>query len=95
MTNQKIGRLAMRDEGDYWNAYYAMPDTMEGAILLGSIAMRFIDDNELRKSLFMELMKQAVGDIIEPRTGGTVTWPNDLQTAPHHQRAAKEGMHRK
>ncbi len=29
----KIGRLAMRHEGNFWNAYYAMPDTMDGAIL--------------------------------------------------------------
>ena len=36
-----IGRLAMRVEGELWSAYYAMPNTMEGAVFLGSIAMRF------------------------------------------------------
>ena len=36
---QQVGRLAMRVEGDFWRAYYAMPGTMEGALLLGSIAM--------------------------------------------------------
>jgi hypothetical protein len=28
---QKIGRLALRVEGTMWCAYYAMPDTMDGA----------------------------------------------------------------
>ena len=31
----EIGRLAMRHEGNFWNAYFALPDTMEGAIPLG------------------------------------------------------------
>jgi len=41
----EVGRLAMRHEGTNWNAYYASTETMEGAILLGSIAMRFIINN--------------------------------------------------
>jgi hypothetical protein len=45
----QIGRLAMRHEGNMWNAYYAMVGTMEGAIPLGSIAMAAIESNEKRK----------------------------------------------
>lgn len=55
----KVGRLAMRHEGTFWNAYYAMPDTMDGAVLLGSIAMRFVAD-ATRRDRFMALMKEAV-----------------------------------
>jgi hypothetical protein len=37
----QIGRLALREEGEWWNAYYyAMPGTMDGALHLGSIRGR-------------------------------------------------------
>jgi hypothetical protein len=83
----KIGRLAMRHEGTFWNAYYAMPDTMDSAIHIGSIAMRFIADNEERKTAFMGLMREAVSDLIEEQAGQRPTWPEGVQPAPHHERA--------
>jgi hypothetical protein len=84
---QKIGRLAMRHEGNFWNAYYALPGTMEGAILLGSIAMKFVQDAE-RKAAFMHLMREAVSDILEEQTGVRPTWPEpEGQTAPEHERS--------
>jgi hypothetical protein len=55
---QKMGRLALRVEGNLWCAYYALPDTMEGALFLGSIRKVFVEDAE-RKLVFMELMKEA------------------------------------
>lgn len=82
----QIGRLAMRHEGQWWNAYYALPGTMEGALLLGSIAMRFVD-NEARRTAFMDLMREAVGDVIQEKTGQRPTWPNGPQAAPEHERA--------
>lgn len=39
MSEQQIGRLALRREGKWWAAYYAMPDTMNGALPLGRIRM--------------------------------------------------------
>lgn len=83
----KIGRLALRHEGNSWNAYYAMPDTMEGAIWLGSIAMRFVDDNPERKAAFIGLMREGVSDLIEEKVGVRPTWPEGLQAAPEHERA--------
>lgn len=83
----KVGRLAMRHEGAFWNAYYAMPNTMEKAILLGSIAMRFIVDNQDRKITFMNLMRDAVSDILEEETGHRPTWPEGAQPAPESERA--------
>jgi hypothetical protein len=86
MTKATIGRLAMRHEGKFWNAYYALPNTMDGAILLGSIAMRFVANPD-RKERFMAMMKEAVSDIIAERTGATPTWPDGPQPAPQHERA--------
>lgn len=83
----KIGRLAMRHEGLNWNAYYAMPGTMDGAVFLGSIAMRFIDGNAERKDAFMGFMREAVGDLIEELTGQRPSWPEGAQAAPEHERA--------
>ena len=86
-TSQKVGRLAMRHEGANWNAYYAMPGTMEGAIPLGSIAMRFVEGKPERKEAFMEMMKEAVSDLIEELTGHRPTWPEGAHAAPEHERA--------
>lgn len=85
---QKMGRLALRVEGEHWNAYYALPDTMEGAIWLGSIAMRFVQD-EKRKNQFIAMMREAVGDIIEEITGQRPSWPDGIQPAPQHERAKR------
>lgn len=82
---QQIGRLAMRVEEDLWCAYYALPSSMEGAIFLGSVRMQFVQDAD-RKAAFMELMKQAVSDIIEEATGERPAWPEGPQGAPEHER---------
>ena len=70
-----IGRLAFRVEGEMWNAYYALPDTMKDAIWIGSIAMRFVEECGERKRTFMLLMREAVSDIIEEKTGCRPEWP--------------------
>jgi hypothetical protein len=82
---QKVGRLAMRVEGDLWCAYYALRDTMDGALFLGSIRKVFVEDAE-RKLVFMALMKEAVSDILEERIGERPTWPDGEQPAPEHER---------
>jgi hypothetical protein len=83
----KIGRLALRHEGNNWNAYYAMPGTMVGAIFLGSITMAAIHSNEERKLAFMQMMRDIVADVIEMETGQRPTWPDGVQPAPEHERA--------
>lgn len=83
----KIGRLALRHEGANWNAYYALPGTMDGAIFLGSIAMRFVVGQPERSKVFMDLMREAVSDLIEELTGQRPTWPEGVQPAPEHERA--------
>lgn len=81
----QIGRLAMRHEGENWNAYYAMPGTMEGAIFLGSIAMAFVQTAE-RKTAFMDIMREAVGDLIQEKTGIRPTW-SGAHAAPESERS--------
>jgi hypothetical protein len=86
-VSQQIGRLAMRHEGAMWNAYYARTGTMDGAILLGSIAMRFVVKDPARKSAFMDMMREAVADLIEDETGQRPTWPEDPRRAPESERS--------
>lgn len=86
MPPVKIGRLAMRHEGNWWNAYYAMADSMEGAIQLGSIRMAAVINNPVRKNEFMALMQGAVSDIIEGVTGSApVTF--EITPAPESERS--------
>jgi F0F1-type ATP synthase membrane subunit a len=86
MPDQKqIGRLAMRAEGSLWNAYYAMHDTMTGAIFLGSIRLASVVDNPARKQAFMDMMRDAVGDTLKEVTGTSPTW-GGAAPAPEHER---------
>ncbi len=83
----KIGRLAMRHEGLNWNAYYALSETMADAVPLGSIAMRFVAGNPERMAAFIDLMREAVSDLIAEMTGVRPIWPEGVQPAPQHERA--------
>lgn len=88
MTDQKIGRLALRVEGNLWVAYYAPPDSMKDAIFLGSIQMRFVQDAQ-RKAAFMGMMRDAVADLLEEVVGVRPNWPEGAQIAPQHERAGR------
>ncbi len=82
----QVGRLAMRQEGENWVAYYAMPDTMEGAIFLGAIHMGAVRKNQKRKLEFMTMMREVVADILEETTGVRPTW-DEPHLAPEHERS--------
>lgn len=86
MSIKQVGRLAMRHEGKFWNAYYAEPDSMTDAILLGSVAMRFVETQE-RRDAFMNFMREAVSDLIQETTGIRPTWPDGPRSAPEHEKA--------
>ena len=83
---EQIGRLAMRHEGDNWIAYYALPDTIEKPVFLGSIRMGAVINHPKRKEAFMQMMRDIVSDIIEKDTGIRPTW-GDPKTAPEHERS--------
>lgn len=80
-----LGRLALRAEGESWNAYYALLETMEGAIPLGSIRMGAVVNNPARKQAFMDLMQGIVADILKEETGQAPTWT--IERAPEHERS--------
>lgn len=82
----QVGRLAMRQEGGNWNAYYAMPDNMDKALLLGSVRMSLIMRNQERKKAFMDLMRECVADLVEDTTGVRPTW-GGATAAPESERA--------
>lgn len=81
------GRIAFREEGRFWVAYYAKPDTMEDAIPPGSLAMGLAATPELKQA-FMELMRVAVSFIFIDKIGGKPTWL-DPSAAPDHERTKK------
>lgn len=88
MPARMIGRLALRVEDSLWVAYYAAPDSMEGALFLGSIQMRFVQDVD-RKAAFMAMMRDAVSDLVEETIGTRPTWPDGEKRAPEHERAGR------
>ena len=80
------GRLALRVEGDFWNAYYALPTTMVGAVLLGSLHLKVAADPR-RRQAFQDLMTEVVGDMIEVATGVRPSF--NVGRAPEHERAGR------
>ena len=80
----QMGRLAMRHEGENWNGYWAVPDTMSGALFLGSIKMAFVTTPE-RREAFMSLLRDGVSDLIEEQYGYRPEWPGAV-AAPDHER---------
>lgn len=86
---EQMGRLAMRVEGNFWNAYYALPGTMEGAILLGSLHMGFATNPE-RRDQFMQYMRECVGDMIEHEFGIRPKWSGTIE-APEHEKTKNAG----
>ena len=86
MPSHEIARLAFRVEGELWCAYYTLPDTMKGAILLGSLHMK-IAVNPARKKLFLHLMRLAMADLIREVTGARAFFPQPPHMAPEHERS--------
>jgi hypothetical protein len=80
-----IGRLALRREGSMWNAYWARMNTMDGAVLLGSILISAVENDENRKRAFQGMMQEIMTEIIEDATGATPSrW--DERAAPDNER---------
>ncbi len=77
----------MRVEGTWWVAYYALPNTMDGAIEIGRIAMAAVQKKRC-KNAFMDICKVFIGDVIRENTGAEIeNW--DIRQAPEHERAGQ------
>ena len=85
-TQVEIGRLALRSEGQWWNAYYARSQTMEGALHLGSVRLQAAALNPKVRAAFMAMMQLVVSDIINEATGQRPSW-NAPKTAPERERS--------
>ena len=62
-------RLALREEGSFWNAYLAAADTMKNAKLIGSISIGAVRKNPETRAAFQALMQAILADAIEEVTG--------------------------
>lgn len=77
-------RLALRAEGNYWNAYVAEMGTMEGAVLIGSISLTAATDTAIYRA-FMALMQKTCETLLPIPVEG---W--DLpRSAPEHERSGR------
>jgi len=68
-SKNQVGRIAMRSEGEYWNAYFAQNNTMEDALLLGSIRLSLVDTQNLKDAylaMISAMFQASIGKI----TGG-------------------------
>lgn len=81
-------RLALRVEGDWWVAYVAQADTMNGAMRLGSILLGIVENSPERKQAFMAFMKDAMSDAIKHVFGHSPKW-RPPQAAPEAERAGR------
>ena len=82
------GRVAFREEGDLWNAYWAPMDTMEGAVFICSIRMGVVKRYPRIKHAFMSMATAVMAAFFEDE-GIEAEWPGpeDAQPAPEHERA--------
>ena len=78
-------RLSFRIEGRLWNAYAAERRTMEGALLLGSIAIAAVAERKDLKDTFMDLMKK-VFEGFSRDVGTPVTSWDEPTPAPETER---------
>lgn len=81
---KEMGRVAFREEGDKWNAYYAMPDTMKGSLYLGALNID-LARNPALKHAFMDLMRHVVSVMLEEVVGEKPIWKEPID-APAHER---------
>lgn len=84
---QEVGRLAMREEGDWWVAYYALPNTMKDALELARIQMALVQNWQTRE-IFLSMMRDALRAIIKEQTGHAPTIMEE-RSAPEHERSGK------
>ena len=84
---QEVGRLAFRQEGEWWNAYWS-PDqhSMKRAILLGSIRMGAAMLSVPAKEGLMAAMQAAFDGIVHDLLNQTPSW-SEPHEAPESERS--------
>lgn len=79
----QVGRIAFRVEGDWWVAYYALPDSMERALELARIQMAIVANHPQRKNTFMKLIQSYVKEVVPAFEIA------NRQSAPEHERSGR------
>lgn len=82
----KAFRIAIRKEGKYINAYYALPDSMDGALHLGSILRGLCDTSPELFEAFVMLMQGVAGAVSRDVLGVEVAAFTE-EPAPEHERS--------
>lgn len=79
-------RLALREEGPFWNAYLAPANTMDGAELIGSIAIGAVKKNPEVRDGFLKMVQLVLADAVKDVTGEPpIAW--DIHPAPEAERS--------
>jgi hypothetical protein len=86
LRKRQIGRLALRKEGNWWVAYWALPTTMAGALELARINVNVVTTDEQRER-YRLVLQECVADILENIFGKRPTWPNKPVPAPESERS--------
>ncbi len=81
-----VGRVALRVEGDFWNAYWAPSETsMADAVFIASVRMSLARVPAVKDS-FMELARLGLSAAIEASLGTAPTW-GEPKSAPESERS--------
>lgn len=80
---EQMGRIAFRVEGDWWVAYYALPNTMDGALELARIQMAIVTNHPQRMQAFMKLIQGYVKEV------NPAFEISETRKAPEHERAGR------
>jgi hypothetical protein len=87
MKEQMAMRLAIREEGEFVNAYHAAPNTMEGAMLVGSIRAAILRQHRDIWQDWKNLMTRAYQVVIHDVTG--IHAEMNEQAAPEHEKSGR------
>ena len=83
----ELGRLALRQEGKWWNAYWAPHQyDMDKAVFLGSIRLRLATGEA--KQAFLDAMRKAFDNACKDVTGQIPDW-GEPKPAPENERAGQ------
>jgi hypothetical protein len=87
MTDEiKPFRIAIRAEGEFVNAYFASPTSMENAQLVASIRRAVCDADEAVFDAFKDLVRKVVSSLTK-RVLGAEPIRMEEEAAPEHERA--------
>ena len=69
----QLGRLIIKREGHFWNAYHVVSDKAEDSNLIGSICIGAVANNTEMRDAFKAMMTNIVFEAIKEITGTVPT----------------------